>query len=60
MEPAKATMSDADLIDMVRKAAYVSCSHNDILAIEELIRRYKHAKIERASVTRVHQDDGVG
>jgi hypothetical protein len=43
MEPTKATISDADLIDVIRKAAYIHFGMQDILAIEELLRRFRNA-----------------
>jgi len=44
MEPIKAKINDKDLIDVVRKAAYIHFGKQDILALEELLRRYRNAK----------------
>lgn len=43
MEPLKTQVKDSDLIDQIRKAAYIHFGKDDILALEELIRRYRHA-----------------
>ena len=39
-------MTDDELIDQVRRAAYVHFGKTDLLALEELLRRFKRAKKE--------------
>jgi len=46
MESLKTQVSDAELVDSLRKAASIWFKKEDILALEELIRRY-HAKLSR-------------
>jgi len=43
-------MSDEDLIHEIRKACYIHFGKNNILMIEELLRRYKNALAKSASV----------
>ena len=59
MEPTKATVRDSkdeDLIHQIRKASYIHLGHTDILAVEELIRRYTNANTGPAPEQRVSQD----
>lgn len=60
MEP----VSDKDLIDQLRKTAYIHFGKEDILALEELIRRYRRAisrptpeqRVSEATTNREQQD----
>lgn len=60
MEPAQTERLDENLIDKLRKAAYIHFGKDEILALEELIRRYRRAISKRTSVERVHEDDSAG
>ena len=50
MEPTGNPITDDELTDKIRRAAYIHFGQDDILALEELIRRYKHAKLRSASI----------
>ena len=44
MEPAQAPLTDAELMDRLKHEAAQWFTNTNILLLEELFRRYKHAK----------------
>lgn len=48
MESASRKMTIEELTDRLRRAAYIHFGQEEILALEELIRRYKYAVTRQA------------
>jgi hypothetical protein len=50
MEPTGAKITDSELIDRLRRAASIWFKNEDLLLLEELIRRFHYAKPRESSV----------